>query len=57
MEYRKEDPNVPIKLVHKMTENQVKREMGQFPVKWVETSRILPRQHIIIFQKTPASVH
>ena len=26
VEYRKEDPNVPIKLVHKMTEAQVKRE-------------------------------
>jgi ubiquinone/menaquinone biosynthesis C-methylase UbiE len=57
VEYRKEDPNVPIKLVHKMTENQVKREMSIFPLKWVETNRILPRQHIIIFQKTPVSAH
>ncbi len=51
VEYRKEDPSVPIKLVHKMTEAQVKREMAIFPLKWVETSRILPRQHIIVFQK------
>ena len=28
VEYRKEDPNVPIKLLHKMTEAQVKREAG-----------------------------
>lgn len=51
VEYRGEDPNVPIKLLHKMTEAQVKREMSSFPIKWVETIRSLPRQHIIIFQK------
>ena len=39
VEYRKEDPNVPIKLVHKMTEAQVKREASQpeFGLHWVET--------------------
>jgi ubiquinone/menaquinone biosynthesis C-methylase UbiE len=52
VEYRQEDPNVPIKLVHKMSENQVKREMAIHPLKWVETKGILPRQHIIIFEKT-----
>ncbi len=51
VEYRGEDPNVPIKLLHKMTEAQVKREMSSFPIKWVETNRSLPRQHIIFFQK------
>jgi len=51
VEYRGEDPEVPIKLLHKMTEAQVKREMSSFPIKWVETVRSLPRQHIIIFQK------
>ena len=53
VEYRKEDPNVPIKLVHKMTEAQVKREIGQpaFGLKWKETIGILPRQHIIIFER------
>lgn len=51
VEYRGEDPDVPIKLLHKMTEAQVKREMSSFPIKWVETVRALPRQHIIIFQK------
>jgi ubiquinone/menaquinone biosynthesis C-methylase UbiE len=52
VEYRKEDPNVPIKLVHKMTEKQVRYEMSIFPLKWVETIDILPRQHIIIFRKS-----
>ena len=51
VEYRREDPNVPIKLLHKMTELQVVREMTAHPLEWVETNPILPRQHIIIFRK------
>lgn len=53
VEYRKEDPNVPIRLVHKMTEAQVKREIAQpeFGLKWKETIGILPRQHIVIFER------
>jgi ubiquinone/menaquinone biosynthesis C-methylase UbiE len=55
VEYRKEDPNVPIKEVHKMSEEQVKREMAVHPLKWVETIRSLPRQHIIVFEKRKES--
>lgn len=57
VEYRKEDPTVPIKLVHKMTEAQVKKEAGQpeFGLKWIETIGVLPRQHIIVFSKAPAA--
>lgn len=51
VEYRGEDPDVPIKLVHKMTEKQVKKEMSIHPLQWVETIRVLPRQHVIIFRK------
>ena len=51
VEYRKEDPNVPIKEVHKMTEAQVKKEMAVHALRWVKTLDILPRQHIIIFEK------
>jgi len=51
VEYRAEDAAVPIKPLHKMTEAQVKREMLPFPLQWVETIRILPRQHIIVFRK------
>jgi ubiquinone/menaquinone biosynthesis C-methylase UbiE len=51
VEYRLEDPEVPIKLVHKMSEAQVRREMAIHPAKWVETSEALPRQHIIVFRK------
>jgi ubiquinone/menaquinone biosynthesis C-methylase UbiE len=51
VEYRKEDPEVPIKLVHKMTEKQVRKEMALHPLVWSETLEILPWQHIIIFKK------
>lgn len=54
VEFRGEDPKVPIKLVHKMTEAQVKKEMSLFPeLEWSETLSLLPQQHIIIFRKKP----
>jgi len=51
VEYRKEDPNVPIKLVHKMSVAQVRKEMSIFPLDYKETIEILPRQHIIVFTR------
>ncbi len=51
VEYRAEDLNVPIKEVHKMTQEQVKKEMSVFPLDWKQTIDVLPRQHIIIFTK------
>lgn len=53
VEYRKEDRTVPIKLVHKMSEAQVKREASQpeFGLEFVETIDVLPWQHIVIFRK------
>jgi len=51
VEYRKEDPTVPIKEVHKMSVAQVRKEMTVFPLVWKETIGILPRQHIIVFAK------
>lgn len=53
VEYRREDPQVPIKLIHKMTEAQVKKEINQpeFGLKWKETVATLPRQHIVIFER------
>jgi precorrin-6B methylase 2 len=53
-EYRLEDPNVPIKLVHKMSQRQVLREMEPHPLRHVRTLDILPWQHIIIFEKKAA---
>lgn len=51
VEYRGEDPAVPIKALHKMTEAQVRREMRHLPVVWERTSERLPIQHIVIFRK------
>ncbi|HEU0039259.1 MAG TPA: class I SAM-dependent methyltransferase [Verrucomicrobiae bacterium] len=53
VEFRGEDPNVPIKLVHKMTEAQVRKEMSVQPLEWVETITALPRQHVIVFRRKP----
>jgi ubiquinone/menaquinone biosynthesis C-methylase UbiE len=52
VEFRKEDPKVAIKEVHKMSEAQVKKEMSSHPgLEFVETVKSLPQQHIIIFRK------
>ena len=51
VEFRLEDPQVPIKLVHKMTEKQVLKEMEPHPLKWVSTNEDLPWQHIITLEK------
>jgi ubiquinone/menaquinone biosynthesis C-methylase UbiE len=51
VEFRLEDPDVPIKLVHKMTTKQVVKEMEQFALKYVKTIDSLPWQHVIIFEK------
>lgn len=53
VEYRMEDPTVPIKLVHKMTEKQAKKELEQpeFGLQWTETIGVLPWQHILVFTR------
>lgn len=51
VEFRGEDPLVPIKELHKMTEAQVRKEASVLPLEWTETIGVLPRQHIILFTK------
>lgn len=52
VEYRGEDKWVPIKEHHKMTENQVKKEMTVQRLKWKRTvSDQFPWQHLIEFEK------
>lgn len=52
VEFKKEDPKVPIKEVHKMSERQVIKEMDEFKeLKHVETNKDLPWQHVITFKK------
>ena len=53
VEYRMEDPRVPIKQIHKMSEAQVKKEAGrpEFGLEFVSTDADLPRQHVITFRR------
>jgi ubiquinone/menaquinone biosynthesis C-methylase UbiE len=55
VEYRAEDPEVPIKRVHKMSEAQVKKEAAAAGLAWEKTIRDLPRQHLILVQKPAGS--
>jgi len=51
VEYRKEDPAVPIKEVHKMSLEQLDKEMTAVGLVRVRAVETLPLQHIVIFQK------
>jgi SAM-dependent methyltransferase len=53
VEYRGEDASVPIKALHKMTENQVRLEAAQHELVWERTSGRLPWQHLIVFRRKP----
>jgi len=52
VEYRAEDPAVPIKPLHKMTEAQIRREAAGHPLAWERTVSTLPWQHLVVFRKT-----
>ncbi len=51
LEYRAEDPAVPIRPEHKMTVAQVKAELEPEGYRLDRVSEALPRQHILIFRK------
>jgi len=51
VEFRANDPNVPIKALHTMTEAQVRKEAAAQAVEWVKTMTDLPWQQIIVFRK------
>lgn len=51
VEYRRENPFIPIKGLHKMTQKQVKQEMAVVGLQWQETNETLPIQHLMIFAK------
>jgi hypothetical protein len=51
LEYRAEDPNVPILPEHKMTVKQVRAEVEPEGYRFDKTIEVLPEQHIIIFRK------
>lgn len=50
-EYRAENPLILIKRHHKMSEQQVKRELTAAGLTWEKTDERLPQQHLVFFQK------
>ncbi|MDO7852746.1 class I SAM-dependent methyltransferase [Hymenobacter sp. CA1UV-4] len=51
VEYRAEDPNVPIKRIHKMSVEQARKEMAAVGLEFVETVETLPQQHLLLFRR------
>ena len=51
LEYRKENPMIMIKPLHKMSQKQVKKEMKAVGLKWQSTKQFLPEQHFLVFGK------
>jgi ubiquinone/menaquinone biosynthesis C-methylase UbiE len=52
LEYRKEDPNVPIRPEHKMSVEEVRAEVQPEGFRFEKNLATLPRQHILIFLKS-----
>jgi ubiquinone/menaquinone biosynthesis C-methylase UbiE len=55
LEYRGENPLIPIKGLHKMTQQQAKKELGAIGFVWQETKHFLPQQHFMVFRKPAAT--
>jgi SAM-dependent methyltransferase len=51
VEYRAEDPSVPIKALHEMSEAQILKEMSALPLVREPGSERLPLQHLFVFRK------
>lgn len=51
LEYRKEDPSIPIRLEHKMSVAEVKTEVEAEGFRLSQVIETLPRQHILILRK------
>lgn len=51
LEYRGEDPKVPIRPEHKMTVKQVRAEVEPEGYRFEQSIETLPQQHIIVFRK------
>lgn len=54
IEYRGEDPRVPIKTLHKMTEAQARLELEAAGLRWSATCDFLPQQHFMVFERPAA---
>lgn len=50
VEYRKEDPTIPIRPLHKMTVAQARAEIEPVGFRFHKLMSFLPRQHVIVFK-------
>jgi ubiquinone/menaquinone biosynthesis C-methylase UbiE len=53
LEYRKEDPSIPIRPEHEMTVAQARQELEASGFLLSQVIETLPRQHILIFRPSP----
>lgn len=51
VEYRAEDPSIPIRPLHKMSEAQVRMEVEAVGFQFVENATFLPTQHFLVFER------
>ena len=51
LEYRKEDPSIPIRPEHKMSVSEAKQELEAEGFTLSQVNESLPRQHILVFTK------
>ena len=54
VEYRAEDPKVPIKRLHKLSEAQARKEMALVGLELIENKALLPQQHLMLFGERDA---
>jgi SAM-dependent methyltransferase len=53
VEYRAEDPSIPVKPIHKMTLTQCRTELTEAGFAYRDARQTLPRQHLVFFEKLP----
>lgn len=51
VEYRAEDPTIPVPEAHRMTEEQIRREITASGYSFRSSLEALPQQHLLVFQK------
>lgn len=51
VEYRGEDPTLPIDPLHRIDEAQLRREIEAAGLVWSETKDVLPQHHYMVFEK------
>ena len=51
LEYRKEDPSIPIKELHKLSVAQANQELAANGFKLIQRGDFLPIQHFLVYQK------